>query len=248
MSTAWTFGAAALRYDTLRPQYPAATFSTLERAIGSYEGSRVVEVGAGTGIATQELVAAGADVLALEPDPDMSRILRRRLPTVRVLPARLEDVDLEGVELLVGFQSLHWIPVRALWRAARRALAPGGVLAGVWQLATLSDARAAHVIGEVLARFGVDRSRGSDRRISDAIRALSDAEVHGFAPATRCEVPWQTQRSAASFAGLLATMSDLLALGHHTAACEAQLAEVLRPYEPIDVRYDCIVIMRQRMP
>ncbi|ACU54380.1 Methyltransferase type 12 [Acidimicrobium ferrooxidans DSM 10331] len=248
MSTAWTFGAAALRYDTLRPPYPAATFSTLERAIGSYEGSRVVEVGAGTGIATQGLVAAGADVLALEPDPGMGRILRRRLPTVRMVPARLEDVDLEGVHLLVGFQSLHWIPVRALWRAARRALAPGGVLAGVWQLATLSDVRAAHAIGEVLARFGVERSRGSDQRVSDTIEALSDQAVHGFAPAMRCELPWHTQRSATSFAGLLATMSDLLALGHEGADCEAQLAEALRPYEPIDVRYDCVVIMRQRMP
>jgi 16S rRNA A1518/A1519 N6-dimethyltransferase RsmA/KsgA/DIM1 with predicted DNA glycosylase/AP lyase activity len=46
-------------------------------------GLRVLDLGAGTGKLTATLVALGAEVIAVEPDPAMLIKLRSALPTVR---------------------------------------------------------------------------------------------------------------------------------------------------------------------
>jgi 16S rRNA A1518/A1519 N6-dimethyltransferase RsmA/KsgA/DIM1 with predicted DNA glycosylase/AP lyase activity len=60
------FGRAAQRYDLLRPRYPERAFDELARVLGGLGGARVLEVGAGTGLATAELLGRDAKVTALE--------------------------------------------------------------------------------------------------------------------------------------------------------------------------------------
>jgi 2-polyprenyl-3-methyl-5-hydroxy-6-metoxy-1,4-benzoquinol methylase len=63
-----SFGAAADEYHRHRPRYPQPLIAGLiNRA-----GTRTLDVGAGTGIAATQLAEAGADVLAVEPDPRMA--------------------------------------------------------------------------------------------------------------------------------------------------------------------------------
>ncbi|MEU8634955.1 class I SAM-dependent methyltransferase [Amycolatopsis sp. NPDC048633] len=57
-------------------------------------GVRVLDLGAGTGKLTATLVAVGADVTAVEPDPAMLAELRGELPDVRALPGRAEAIPL----------------------------------------------------------------------------------------------------------------------------------------------------------
>ncbi|NUS54743.1 MAG: SAM-dependent methyltransferase, partial [Streptomycetaceae bacterium] len=61
-----SFGEAADLYERYRPGYPAALYAHIAAAV---PGPRVLEIGAGTGIATRQLLAVGLDVVALEPDP-----------------------------------------------------------------------------------------------------------------------------------------------------------------------------------
>ena len=63
------FGSAAEEYDRHRPHYPAALIAGLVA-----DDARVLDVGAGTGIASAQLVEAGAHVLAVEPDSRMARV------------------------------------------------------------------------------------------------------------------------------------------------------------------------------
>ena len=75
-----SFGTAAVAYAEHRPDYAqAAVRWTLERA----PGRRVLDLGAGTGKLTAALLALGAEVIAVEPDPAMLTELRRALPAVR---------------------------------------------------------------------------------------------------------------------------------------------------------------------
>ena len=72
----FSFGAAAAAYAEHRPDYArAAVRWALERA----PGPRVLDLGAGTGKLTATLVALGAEVIAVEPDPAMLTELRRAL-------------------------------------------------------------------------------------------------------------------------------------------------------------------------
>ena len=78
-----SFGGVAEAYDRGRPVYPreAAIWLTSDRPLS------VLELGAGTGKLTQQLVALGHDVHATEPDEKMLAILARNLPDVRASQA-----------------------------------------------------------------------------------------------------------------------------------------------------------------
>ena len=71
-----SFGTAAVAYAEHRPDYaPDPVRWALEPA----PGPRVLDLGAGTGKLTATLVALGAEVSAVEPDPAMLTELRRAL-------------------------------------------------------------------------------------------------------------------------------------------------------------------------
>ncbi|CAJ62909.1 Putative rRNA methylase [Frankia alni ACN14a] len=72
-----------MAYAEHRPDYAQAA---VRWALGRAPGPRVLDLGAGTGKLTATLLALGADVIAVEPDPAMLTELRRALPAVRALP------------------------------------------------------------------------------------------------------------------------------------------------------------------
>lgn len=97
MAGGGSFDTVADEYDAARPTYPGAVFD----ALGPLGGRRVLDVGAGTGIATRELVARGADVVAVEPGGEVLRRARARTPGLvaviadgAVLPVRSGSIDL----------------------------------------------------------------------------------------------------------------------------------------------------------
>ena len=71
-----SFGAAATAYAEHRPDYAQAA---VRWALEPAPGPRVLDLGAGTGKLTATLVALGAEVSAVEPDPAMLTELRRAL-------------------------------------------------------------------------------------------------------------------------------------------------------------------------
>ena len=120
-----SFGAAADAYDRHRPRYPRPLIAGLiDRA-----GIRALDVGAGTGIAAMQLADAGADVLAVEPDPRMARVAAAK--DIRVEQVTFEEWRPAGrdFDLVVFAQSFHWVDsVPALEKVAA-ILRPGGRLA-----------------------------------------------------------------------------------------------------------------------
>lgn len=92
----------------------------------------MLDVGAGTGIASKQLADAGADVVAVEPDPEMAAVAAAKGLTVDV--ATFEDWEPAGrtFDLVVFAQSFHWVePGSALTKVAG-LLTDGGRLALLW--------------------------------------------------------------------------------------------------------------------
>jgi SAM-dependent methyltransferase len=83
------FGEVAETYEAVRPGYPGEVF---DRVLAG--GRRaVVEVGAGTGKATGELLARGARVDAVEPSAEMAQVLRAKFAglALRVVACGIEE-------------------------------------------------------------------------------------------------------------------------------------------------------------
>ncbi|MFJ8543931.1 class I SAM-dependent methyltransferase [Streptomyces sp. NPDC093586] len=178
---AHSFNAAAARYAANRPSYPPALFDAIEELSGRpLAGSRVADVGAGTGIATARLRERGAYVIAVEPGAGMAAEFRRGLPDVPILRGDGNTLPLadHSVDLLTYAQAWHWTdPARAVPEALR-VLRPGGALALWWNTDALDVPWIAEAAERTGRHFGLNVSaekRNVDARVADPSGRLAFA-------------------------------------------------------------------------
>jgi SAM-dependent methyltransferase len=125
-----SFGAVVDAYDRGRPTYPreAAAWLAGEQPLS------VLELGAGTGKLTEQLVALGHDVHATDPDAAMLAKLQERLPAVRTSQASAEEIPAgdRSYDVVVSAQAFHWFDLGRALPEIARVLKAGGRLSLVW--------------------------------------------------------------------------------------------------------------------
>jgi SAM-dependent methyltransferase len=129
-----TFNEVAELYDKIRPQYPPALFSDLIELSGVEPKGRILEIGAGTGIATLPLAERGYEIVAIEPGADLAAVARRKLSgfsNVTIAIDSFEDWTLppEPFDLVLSATAFHWVDPVVRYEKAARALRADGALA-----------------------------------------------------------------------------------------------------------------------
>lgn len=214
---AGSFGAAADDYDRYRPRYPRSLIASL------VTGDRMtaLDVGAGTGIAAEQLRAAGAEVLAVEPDPRMMQVAVGK--GLSVEQATFEEWDPDGrhFDLVVFGSSFHWVEPRQALHKVATILKPGGLLALMWNRITpVAPTRAE--IDEVYAGFLAPSERPTvDAGRTAGVTAL--IEECGFRVELRRFVE-QLHYTTGDWMNMAATYSNVLTL---TAQDRAELRKQL---------------------
>ena len=101
----------------------------------------MLDLAAGTGKLTRELVTTGADVVAVEPLEAMREQLRRAAPGAEVVEGAAEAIPLAeaSVDAATVAQAFHWFDRERAYRELHRVVRPGGGLALVWNTRDQSD-------------------------------------------------------------------------------------------------------------
>lgn len=132
----WSFDRNATTYTDGRPPYPARVYEFLEEIGALQPGARVLEIGPGSGQATVELLARGAEVDAVELGANLAARLQERIadPRLRVTVGDLHTVDLPAAayDTVVAATMLHWLDVPPLLPRLAATLRPGGWLVAWW--------------------------------------------------------------------------------------------------------------------
>jgi len=207
-----SFGAAAVAYAEHRPDYAEAA---VRWALEPARGPRVLDLGAGTGKLTATLVALGAEVIAVEPDPAMLSELRRVLPAVHALPGSAEAVPLPdaSVDAVLAGNALHWFDMDVAGPEIARVLVPGGTLAGLWNV---MDNRVDWVAG--LERVSGGAAIGPRDTLSiwrgetEGAHLPSAGHAAPFGSPEQVEFPHGQRRTADSLIATLATRAGLLVM------------------------------------
>src|SRR5271169_2272983 len=79
-------------YDDFMGRYSVVLSPLFADFAGVVAGRRVLDVGAGTGALTAEIVRRGAEAVAVEPSPEFVAALRSRLPEVEAHEAPAEQM------------------------------------------------------------------------------------------------------------------------------------------------------------
>jgi SAM-dependent methyltransferase len=221
-----TFGEVADWYQRARPTYPAALFDAIVDIASLHAGDRVLEVGAGTGKATDGFVARGLGVTAVEPSPGMAAVLRARLDDghggVVVQECGFEDCAVEpgSFAVVAAGQSWHWVdPVAGLVKAAD-ALRAGGWLALFWNRPELGGSVWHDELQPIYEHFTPHMTHAKNTTQAYATqRALAQLEGSGrFGPGVVREFPWASRYTTSEYVELLGTYSDHRILPEETRA------------------------------
>lgn len=175
------FDAVAEAYDRERPSYPTELIDAACTIAALDTGSRVLEIGCGTGKLTEALVARGLVVDAVDPGASMIGLARRRVLDAEAVEfhlGRFEEIALaeRGFDAAFSATAFHWIDPEVGWAKAARSLRPGGTLAlithiGYWDENTAADDEA---LREVFKTYCDDSATWYSLRDLPTLRAGVD--------------------------------------------------------------------------
>jgi SAM-dependent methyltransferase len=203
-----SFGSVAHVYERGRPPYPSEALDWLLPP----GRPRVVDLGAGTGKLTRQIVARGLPVTAVDPSAGMLRQLTTAVPGVPALIGTAENIPLpdRSADAVLVAQAWHWVDVRRAVPEVARLLSPGGRLGLVWNL---RDERSDWVrrLGEIIGSPERDRQ-------TDVGAPFGPTEINHF--------PWTHTVGPEQLIDLVASRSSIILLPADERA--AVLSEVRR--------------------
>jgi len=149
------FASVADAYERGRPEYPPAAIGALAAELGLGPDARVLDLAAGTGKLTRALLAAGLDVVAVEPQAPLRAALVARVGVEHVLEGLAEAIPLaeDSVDAVAVADAFHWFDHAAALAEIARVLRPGGGLAVLRTLTDWTGASWADELGRIVSEL-----------------------------------------------------------------------------------------------
>jgi SAM-dependent methyltransferase len=243
-----SFGSVATDYDRYRPSPPPQALDWLIPP----GAQAVLDLAAGTGAVTRELVGRAPRIIAVEPDERMRAVLTARCPEAEVLAGRGEAIPLPdaSVDAVVISAAWHWLNPDQAVPEITRVLRVGGVLGVMW---IGRDVRVPWVAEfNRLAR----ESREADRRPDDAPpgqrrRGVTFPPGTPLSPVEERTVEYSLPTTKDELVGLLGTYSGVITLDPERRADFSRRVRAFlngQPWDRTDLPLICRCLRSTRLP
>ncbi len=144
MDNTQKFSGKADVYQQARPSYAQAMMDFIAQKWQIGEGSKVADIGSGTGILTRQLLGLGAKVFAVEPNVDMRAKAEKLLgehPNFVSVIGTAEQTTLpdHSFHLATAASAFHWFDPERFRQECDRILLPGAPVVLLWNEARISE-------------------------------------------------------------------------------------------------------------
>lgn len=129
-----TFDKIPESFDKYRPRYCKELFQELEAACGLNPEKKVLEIGPGTGQATEPILKTGCNYTAVELGENFTAFMKDKFgcyENFHIVNADFENYDFDEniYDLVYSAAAIQWIPEETAFTKTYRMLKPGGCLA-----------------------------------------------------------------------------------------------------------------------
>jgi SAM-dependent methyltransferase len=225
------FARSVEAYERGRPDYPPEAIAYLQRELDLRDGRTVVDLAAGSGKLTRQLVPLGCEVIAVEPVDEMRAAIGAGIRTLKGTAEAIPLPDASADAVTVA-QAFHWFDGPKALAEIARVLRPAGALALVWNRRPIESSPLHAAISEIINPYRDDAP-------AHATGAWRDAFASG--ELTEWTLAWSQHMDADALADRVGSTSFVAALDD--AERERVLARVraLAADGPVDLPYVCEV-------
>ncbi len=206
-------------YDRNRPSYPRELYQTVFGYADVKPGTQALEIGIGTGHATEPFLQRGAAVTAVEIGDKLAAFSRERFkayPGLEVVVSAFEDIEApeDSFDLIYAASSFHWIPEEIGFPKAYSLLKPGGTLALFWNrhFVNKPDDELHCKIQRVYDKYMPDKKKHVEYDRDRYGNKLTMMESYGFREGSFHLFHSSSLFNSESYIGLLKTYSDHVAI------------------------------------
>jgi ubiquinone/menaquinone biosynthesis C-methylase UbiE len=229
------FGQAAREYELGRPVWPGGLIDRVAADLELGPDATVLDLGAGTGKLTRDLVTRFGRVIAVEPDDAMRGVLEGVVPDAEALAGRAEAIPVAdySVDAVFTAEAFHWYASDETAAEIVRVLRPQGGLAIFFNV---DFGEPEPQMGEEVDRvLDVAFAKGGSPGIGKALSGFWREPVAkaGFEPLREAESERWVARTRDQWVANMLSVSSIAAL---PAADREELAVRLRGLVP-DVEY-----------
>ncbi|MEO8700685.1 MAG: class I SAM-dependent methyltransferase [Kofleriaceae bacterium] len=240
-----SFDKKAAQYEAVRPSYPEALVDDVLARTGA---RRLLEIGAGTGKATEKFMQRDCTITALEPGAQLAAVLRAKASAnVRIEQTRFEDFPDTGYDLVYAAQAFHWV------EPAVRFAKAAAVARWLAVITTEKDPIDPDLRAELDVAYDRWMADASDFARHEVARTraywLDEIDTSGyFGPVHVGAFPWHTSYATREYIDLLDTYSDhaTLPADRQTPLYDAIAQAIDRRGGRIAIPYVTLVFLAER--
>lgn len=209
-----TFNNSAEWYDQIRPGYPEALIDDVISLSAIPAGGQILEIGCGTGKATEMFASRGYAMFCLDIGIDLAAVAVQKFresANIQIAVSSFEEWESDGrlFDLVIAATSFHWVDPAIAYVKSAAVLKPNGSLA-------------------VFENTHIHQDEGFFLRVQDVYRASAPSMMsaatntnrHYGEPASMAlfgdpivrSYKWATEYSAKEYIDLLGTYSDHISL------------------------------------
>ena len=221
-------------YSLYRPSYPTEAINYLFKEIPVNTNPIFADIGAGTGLFTELILANRSPVVAVEPNSAMRAESDKRLDCYANYSSVSGSAEKTGlndksVDVITAAQAFHWFHLAKAKPEFRRILKPGGNIVLVWNRRDCSGSefllQYETLLGSMIAEYNkVNHARASDGVIEEFLGSgMVKAEFSHYQDFDLCGFKGRLQSSsycpmkgAEGYLELMTAMDEL----YHTHATE----------------------------
>ena len=213
------FDAVAELYDLYRPSYPHQVIEQIIADSKLPDGGRILEIGCGTGIATQLFAQRGYSILGIEQGANMAALARQKLRGYRRVSITVSTFENwppigKAFDLVFSAQAFHWIDKKIGYAKSAYILKDSGSLALLWNMYPNPQGKVFEALNAVYREFApeINNPGGLSFQAVAKERELEINHSGYFNPVKVNYYPWSEHYKVQQYLGLLNTYSDHLRL------------------------------------